>query len=116
MSNISEALKVTDLLKDLAEIHATLLKTGANIHGIAMNNDKGPFKAPVRVHMSNESFANFKIACNLKPEMEDYTEEYNKAGIVLFDRVEVFCLIEKTQPMVDINVVSPEEEEVKEAV
>lgn len=94
--------KLLGLIEDLAIIAEDAVNTDG-VLGIMIDNNR---EYPVRLHLNSLDKLKKHYPGKIKVE-EDHSDKFIKESMVLFDDVEVFCLIDKPKPELDINVVDP---------
>ncbi len=97
--------KLLGLLEDLAIIADDVAQAG-DILSIYMSKNRAAYEWPVKILMN--SLDKLKKHYPGKTEIKDHSDEYFQESMIFFDTVQIFCLIEKPKPEVDINVVPAE--------
>ena len=98
--------KLLGLIEDLAII----AEDAASADGVLNITIRKPLsEGECTVYIQLRSLDKLKRHYPGKVNTKDHSDLYNKESIILFDDVEVFCLNEKPQPELDINVVPLQE-------
>lgn len=96
--------KLLGLIEDLAIIAEDATST-EGLLSVSINTLRTDPTYLVDVHLREDCFSKFKGHYPGKVKTGDHDKTYFRESIVFFDVVEVFCLINKPKPELDINVV-----------